>query len=49
MGHMSQKRQNIQSTKEKVLGPEDEDITPWGRVEKHTWFLQLSLIKAEKH
>jgi hypothetical protein len=28
MGHMSQKWQNIRSTKEKLLAPENEDITP---------------------
>jgi hypothetical protein len=30
MGHMSQKRQNIRSTKEKLLETENEDITPLG-------------------
>jgi hypothetical protein len=34
MGHMNQKRQNIRSTKEKVLETEDEDITPMGSGEK---------------
>jgi hypothetical protein len=36
MGHMHQKRQNIWSTKEKVLETEDEDITSMGSGEKHT-------------
>jgi hypothetical protein len=30
MGHMNQKRQNIRSTKERLLEQEDEDITPLG-------------------
>jgi hypothetical protein len=34
MGHMNQKRQNIRSTKEKLLEAEDEDITPLGSGEK---------------
>jgi hypothetical protein len=34
MGHMNQKRQNIRSTKVKVLEYEDEDITPMGSGEK---------------
>jgi hypothetical protein len=34
MGHMNHKRQNIRSTKEKVLESEDEDITPTGSGEK---------------
>jgi hypothetical protein len=34
MGHMNQKRQNIRSTKEKVLETEDQDITPMGSGEK---------------
>jgi hypothetical protein len=36
MGHMKQKRQNIRSTKEKLLEAEHEDITPLGSGEKHT-------------
>jgi hypothetical protein len=34
MGHMNQKRQNIRSTKEKLLESEIEDITPLGSGEK---------------
>jgi hypothetical protein len=34
MGHINQKRQNIQSTKLKVLETEDEDITPMGSGKK---------------
>jgi hypothetical protein len=30
MGHINQKRQNIPSTKERLLEQEDEDITPLG-------------------
>jgi hypothetical protein len=30
IGHMNQKQQNIQSTKEILIEPEDEDITPLG-------------------
>jgi hypothetical protein len=30
MGHMNQKRQNIQSTKERLLEQEDEDVNPRG-------------------
>jgi hypothetical protein len=30
MGHMNQKRQNMWSTKERLLEQEDEDITPFG-------------------
>jgi hypothetical protein len=36
MDHMNQKRQNIRSTKERLLEQEDEDITPLGQVKKHT-------------
>jgi hypothetical protein len=35
MVHMNQKRQNIRSTKERLLEKEDEDITPLGSGEKH--------------
>jgi hypothetical protein len=34
MGHMNKKRQNIRSTKERLLEQEDEDITPLGSGEK---------------
>jgi hypothetical protein len=34
MSHMNQKRQNIRSTKERLLEQEDEDITPLGSGEK---------------
>jgi hypothetical protein len=34
MGHMNQKRQNIRSTKERLLEPENEDITPFVSVGK---------------
>jgi hypothetical protein len=36
MGHMNQIRQNIRSTKERLLEPENEDITPLRSGEKHT-------------
>jgi hypothetical protein len=36
MGHTIQKRQNILSTKEKLLEAEDEDITLLGSGEKNT-------------
>jgi hypothetical protein len=36
MGHMNQKQQIIRSTKEKILETEDEDITRWDWVKKHT-------------
>jgi hypothetical protein len=45
MGPMNQKRQKIRSTKEKILETEDAYITPMGSSERHTKFLQLSLIK----
>jgi hypothetical protein len=47
MSHMNQKRQNIRSTKEKLLETQDEDITPMVSGEKTHFFLQLSLIKAK--
>jgi hypothetical protein len=36
MGNMNQTRQNIRSTKEKLIETEDEDINPMGLGEKHT-------------
>jgi hypothetical protein len=34
MGHINQTRQNTRSTKERLLEPENEDITPFGSGEK---------------
>jgi hypothetical protein len=41
-GHMNQKRQNIRSTKEKFLDPENEDITPLGLGENTLSFCRFS-------
>jgi hypothetical protein len=46
MGHLNQKRQNIRSTKQKLLEAKNEDITHWCQVKTHTQFLPLSLIKV---
>jgi hypothetical protein len=47
MGHMNQERQNIRSTKEKVLETEDEDITPIGSGEKTHLVFAVVLDQGE--
>jgi hypothetical protein len=48
MGHMNQKRQNIRSTKKKVISEsEDEDITPQGSGEKNHLFFAVVLDQGQ--
>jgi hypothetical protein len=48
MGHMNQKRQNIQSTNKKVKAePKDEEITPQGSGEKTYLVFAVVLDQAQ--
>jgi hypothetical protein len=47
MGHMNQKGQNIRSTKERLLEPENEDITPLGIGEKKRLVLAVVLDQSQ--
>jgi hypothetical protein len=47
MGHMNHKQQNILSTKEKLIGPENEDITPLGSGENTHLVFAVVLDKGQ--
>jgi hypothetical protein len=49
MGHINQKRQNILSTKEKLLETEDEDIIPMGSGEKTHLVFAVVLDQGQIH